>query len=85
MSVSSVKKETWMCDYCKKQYDYKTHAVSCACKFAKIARTTARTKLVEKSTPTRGACFRCGRSGHWANTCYAKSTVNGDYLDSDSE
>ena len=32
-----------------------------------------------------GSCYRCGRSGHWANQCYAKSTVDGDDLDSDDE
>lgn len=23
------------------------------------------------------ACFRCGRSGHWANDCYAQRQFNG--------
>lgn len=27
-------------------------------------------------------CFRCGRSGHFANTCYASTNVKGYYLDS---
>jgi predicted GIY-YIG superfamily endonuclease len=25
-------------------------------------------------------CFRCGRYGHWASECYARTTVEGDYL-----
>ena len=24
-----------------------------------------------------GACFRCGRIGHYSNTCYAKKDING--------
>ena len=31
------------------------------------------------------ACFRCGRSSHWAEDCYATYDINGDELDSDEE
>lgn len=31
------------------------------------------------------ACFRCGRFGHYANHCFAKKTVGGKYLSSDSD
>jgi len=26
------------------------------------------------------ACYRCGREGHWINSCYAKTTVDGEYI-----
>ena len=49
-----------------------------------------RNKLIYSSKqkePTKksGSCYRCGRYGHWANQCYAKSTVDGDELDSDDD
>jgi predicted GIY-YIG superfamily endonuclease len=31
------------------------------------------------------ACYRCGRTSHYANNCYAKSHVDGYELDSDNE
>lgn len=36
----------------------------------------------------RGAadqCLRCGRSGHFASSCYAKTDIDGDTLDSEEE
>ena len=39
-----------------------------------------------KPVATTGACHRCGRQGHWASTCYARTHANGTDLDSgDSE
>ena len=32
-----------------------------------------------------GSCYRCGRSGHWANNCYARTDTDGNDLDSDDE
>jgi predicted GIY-YIG superfamily endonuclease len=43
-----------------------------------------RNKQIEK-TPKSGSCYRCGRKGHWANNCYARTDVDGDDLDSDSD
>ena len=29
-------------------------------------------------------CYRCGRSGHFSNNCYASKHIDGYYIDSDS-
>ena len=34
---------------------------------------------------TNNKCYRCGRSGHYSNECYAGSHVKGYDLDSDSD
>tara|TARA_Y100000817_G_scaffold281384_1_gene245993 strand:- start:292 stop:816 length:525 start_codon:yes stop_codon:yes gene_type:complete len=47
-------------------------------------------KTLKKSSQKKKSvtCFKCGRSGHYANQCYAKTTLEGDdlsYSDSDSD
>jgi len=43
------------------------------------------TKQTYNSKPQTGSCYRCGRKGHWANNCYARTDIDGDDLDSDSD
>ena len=41
----------------------------------------------QKSKPTQrgGACHRCGRTSHWVADCYARTTVDGDDIDSEED
>lgn len=32
-----------------------------------------------------GACFRCGRPGHYVNNCYARRDINGDEIEPDED
>ena len=36
-------------------------------------------------TKRSGACYRCGRTSHYASDCYAGTHSNGYVIDSDSE
>ena len=71
--------ELWGCEHCDREFDTKygamVHERSCKSK--------KQTPIPTKQT---GKCYRCGRTGHWATSCYARTHVNGDDLDSnDSE
>jgi cellular nucleic acid-binding protein len=52
--------EVWGCNYCESEFDTKQqaerHERSCG----------------SRKRSSSGNCYRCGRSGHWANQCYAR-------------
>ena len=37
-------------------------------------------KKIKSSSNSSGQCFKCKRSGHWANNCFAKTTLDGEYI-----
>ena len=41
--------------------------------------------VIKKTNVKSNVCFRCGRSGHWADDCFAKTHINGTYLKEEVE
>jgi predicted GIY-YIG superfamily endonuclease len=69
----------WECDQCGCQFENE-HSAEYHSKYCRVKQPS--TQYPKKQS---GNCYRCGRYGHYANQCYAKSTVEGDYLDSDDD
>ena len=70
--------ETFNCRYCDKEFETQKGAIfheNINCKSKNINKT-----YVTKSV----TCYRCGRDGHKSPDCYAKTDVDGNYIDSDS-
>jgi hypothetical protein len=65
--------EVFCCEYCGKEFDTEKGA-----KFHENVHCKKKTqKPVENS---KNKCFRCGREGHFTDTCYANKHINGKYL-----
>jgi predicted GIY-YIG superfamily endonuclease len=79
----TVSTKIWMCQHCNNVFTAENQVLSCQCKFAKLARMAAMTKLHSKKKV--GACYRCGRTSHYSPDCYARSHVDGYDLDSDDD
>ena len=67
----------WCCDYCKKEFTdlkkYEYHEKYC----------NYRNKNYNKyhdDDDDDDCCFRCGREGHFASSCYASRDIEGNYL-----
>ena len=64
--------DVWVCDYCDKEFmdEQKCTYHEKYCKY----------KNVYESDSCDNCCFRCGRQGHFASSCYASKHINGYYL-----
>ena len=63
----------WGCDYCHErrfttEYGCRVHERSCKKK---------QTEVIYDSPKKSGACYRCGRTNHYSNECYASTHVKG--------
>ena len=64
--------EVWCCEYCNQEY---LSSLECLkhenkCKYKKAK---------------KNCCYKCGRSGHYASNCYAKTHYDGTSLDDDDD
>jgi hypothetical protein len=74
-TINSIKEnEVWCCEYCDKEFsdekkcDY--HVKNCK----------YNNEDDESEEKYDVVCFRCGREGHYANSCYASKHIRGYYL-----
>jgi len=77
-SESESEEETiWVTNCCSKEFKNLTRAISherrCTEKIANIFK------------PRTGNCYRCGRNGHWATSCYAKTDITGNDIYDDND
>jgi hypothetical protein len=68
--------EVWVCDYCGKEFIEENkceyHEKFCNSKYKK--------QIIYESDYDENCCFRCGREGHYASSCYASKHIKGYYL-----
>ena len=76
--------DVWECEYCEKEFldEKKCEYHEKNCKFKNKNDKELDFILAEekKRNSSIYSCFRCGRKGHYAHSCYASKNINGYYL-----
>jgi hypothetical protein len=77
-SDSDDHKEIYCCDYCEKEYNT-LKGLTCHqnlyCKKSNSNKTNKTNKTNKKSN--KNCCYRCGRTGHYEDDCYASTHAKG--------
>jgi cellular nucleic acid-binding protein len=77
--------EVWVCEYCGKEFieerECEYHEKYCNSKYKKqIIYESDESDKSDDYDADDNCCFRCGREGHYASSCYASKHINGYYL-----
>ena len=68
--------EVWVCEYCGKEFIEENkceyHIRYCNSQYKKQTFYDSDDDII--------CCFRCGRKGHYASSCYASKHIKGYYL-----
>jgi hypothetical protein len=77
----------WCCEKCNKEFNNEkqceTHEKQCEDEWEDDEETDDGEDDgddVEDNAESNGCCFRCGREGHYATSCYASKHIKGYYL-----
>ena len=73
--------EVWCCNYCDEEFTEESkceyHEKYCSSKYKKNSLYKSNDYDYDNECDT---CFRCGRKGHYAQSCYASKHIKGYYL-----
>ncbi len=78
--------DVWCCEYCEKEFIEKKKCVYHMkyCNLKNIKQTVYESENDEDDEEDEdnknNCCFRCGREGHYAGSCYASKHIKGYYL-----
>jgi cellular nucleic acid-binding protein len=69
--------EVWVCNFCEKEFIEKN---KCEYHERYCNKKQKRYSKHYDSDDESNCCFRCGREGHYASSCYATKHINGYFL-----
>jgi len=71
--------EFWCCEYCDKEFLEESNCEYHE-KYCKLSNIKGAKKYYENNDECSDCCFKCGREGHYASSCYASRHIKGYYL-----